>query len=151
MSAPLWLRSASLADLDDLMAMEQLFPSDRVSRAGWRRFINSPRAYTPVAVDATGLLANLIMLMRTNSRAARIYSIVVTPLARGRGIGEQLLSAAEREAMQRGCDSIYLEVRAENTAARALYFKRGYLPLRQLQGYYDDGADGLRLSKGLAY
>ena len=151
MNASVRLRPASLADLDALLALEKWFPSDRVSRASWRRFIASSRAYAPVAADATGLLGNLILLTRANTRAARIYSVVVAPSARGRGIGEQLVAAAEAEARRRSCVSIYLEVRADNLAARALYLKRGYVPVRELAGYYDDGADGLRLSKSLSH
>jgi ribosomal protein S18 acetylase RimI-like enzyme len=38
-------------------------------------------------------------------------------------------------------------VRRSNRAARRLYAKRGYRPLRVLPRYYADGGHGLRLEK----
>ena len=143
------IRAGRAEDLDALLALEALFPSDRVSRAGWRRFLRSPRASVLVAEARGELLGDLLLLRRAGSRKARIYSVVVAPSARGQGLGERLVAAAEREACKHGCTAVSLEVRADNHAARALYAKRRYVEQRPLPAYYDDGADGLRLLKAL--
>ena len=147
--SPARIRAGRVGDLDALLALEALFPSDRVSRAGWRRFLRSPRASVLVAEARGEVLGDLVLLRRANSRKARIYSVVVAPAARGQGLGERLVAAAEREASKQGCGAVSLEVRADNRVARGLYAKRGYVEQRSLPAYYDDGADGLRLLKTL--
>lgn len=149
MSGRVRIRRARPEDRDALLALEALFPSDRVSRRGWTRFLASPRATVLVAAEGGAVLGDLVLLQRAGSRRARIYSVVVAPAARGRGLGERLVAAAERAAAADGCAAVSLEVRADNAAARGLYAKRGYIEQRPLPSYYDDGADGLRLLKTL--
>lgn len=144
------IRRATMSDASALHAMESLFPSDRMSMRSIRRFIASRSARVLVAVRKREVLGNLVLLLRANSRMARIYSVVVSPQARGLGIGKWLVEAAEREARREGCETVTLEVRADNGAARALYAGRGYVEARCLPGYYDDGADGLRLERTLS-
>jgi ribosomal protein S18 acetylase RimI-like enzyme len=145
------IRRAVPADAPALLAMEALFPSDRMSMRSIRRFIESENARVLVAVrDRHELLGNLVLLLRTSSDKARIYSVVVGPAARGLGIGDALVQAAERAARAAGRQTVTLEVRGDNIAARALYAKRGYVETRRLPAFYDDGADGLRLERALS-
>jgi ribosomal-protein-alanine N-acetyltransferase len=143
------IRPGRSEDLDALLALEALFPSDRMSRRAWRRFLASPRAEVLVAETGAKLLGDLLLLHRADSRKARIYSLVVAPAARGMGLGEALVMAAERAAAARGARAVSLEVRLDNLAARGLYEKHGYRQIQVLPGYYTDGADGLRLLKPL--
>lgn len=143
------LRRACSNDLPALLALESLFPSDRLSRRSWRRLLTAASAVVVVADRAGVLLGNAILLTRRGSRVARLYSVVVADAARGEGLGGRLVAAIEQAAQQRGCTRLQLEVRADNTAARALYAKRGYQTVASLPAYYDDGADGLRLANDL--
>ena len=157
------------------MALEGLFPSDRPSARSLRRFLAAPRTPVLVAVGnpeefaadrdpscgtraqrkpsqvAAGLrvIGNLVLLLRAGGRKARVYSLVVSPAARGQGVGDRLVEAAERAARRARCVQIGLEVRADNAAALALYQRRGYTRVRCLPGYYDDGADGIGLARRL--
>ncbi|HWU68165.1 MAG TPA: GNAT family N-acetyltransferase [Stenotrophobium sp.] len=150
MSAATPIRRARPADAAAILELERHFPSDRMSARAVRDFLRSPRATVWVAQVEAGLVAgNLILLTRARSRAARIYSVVVDPVARGRGIAQRLLRAAEATARKRGIAAITLEVRADNAAARALYRKHGYAEIRTLPVFYDDGADGVKLRKTL--
>jgi ribosomal protein S18 acetylase RimI-like enzyme len=143
------LRAATAADLDGLLALEQLFPGDRLSRAAMRRFLRVPGARVWVAVSAGAVRGDLILLLRRGAAYGRIYSVVVDPAARGQGLGARLVAAAERATRAEGRDRLRLEVRADNAPARALYAKRGYAEVAHLRGYYEDGGDGLRLEKAL--
>lgn len=149
MSAAPRIRRATLRDVPALLALETLFVSDRMSARSIRRFIASPRARVFVAARGEQVLGNLVLLLRAGSRRARIYSVVVSPQARGLGLGNRLVEAGERAAKREGRNAVSLEVRADNTAARALYARRGYVEERALPAYYDDGADGLRLQRAL--
>ena len=144
------IRRAALRDASALLAMESLFPSDRMSIRSIRRFIAAENARVLVAIrDRIDLVGNLVLLLRAGSAKARIYSFVVGPAARGLGIGDRLVHAAERAARRAGRRTVTLEVRADNLAARSLYAKRGYVEARRLPAFYDDGADGLRLELAL--
>ncbi len=144
------VRPARLADLDALQALEALFPSDAMSRRSLRRFVQAPNAIFLVAELAGQVQGNLLLLTRRDTLGARIYSLIVDPAARGRGLARCLVLAAESAAADRYCSGVSLEVRTDNTAARALYASLGYRPVKKLPGYYDDGVDGLRLGKRFA-
>jgi ribosomal protein S18 acetylase RimI-like enzyme len=141
------IRPARLDDLPVLVQLEALFPSDALSRRSLRRFITAPNAVFLVADIDGGVLGNLLMLTRARSRVARIYSLIVDPAARGRGLARQLVIAAFNAAASRGAQALSLEVRTDNQAARALYESLGFEIVDTLPGYYDDGADGLRLAR----
>jgi ribosomal-protein-alanine N-acetyltransferase len=64
---------------------------------------------------------------------AHISDLLVAPLWRRRGIGSQLLAAAEQEARRRGSRECTLDVDAHNDAAIALYLRRGYAHYRPAQ------------------
>ena len=144
------VRPAQHRDDAAILTLEELFPSDRMSLRSVRHFLKSPSARTWVAELDGAVVGNLILLTRKNSCVARVYSVVVAPQARGRRFAERLVRAAETEALALGLKQIKLEVRADNAAARALYAKLGYAEVQALPGYYDDGADGLRLCKELS-
>lgn len=91
-----------------------------------------------------------IILFRSNSSAARLYSLAVDPRCRGAAIGRLLLREAECTAAGRGATRLRLEVRVDNEAARALYISAGFRPIEDLPGYYADGGAGIRYEKILA-
>ena len=144
------VRPAQHRDDAAILTLEELFPSDRMSLRSVRHFLKSPSARTWVAELEGAVVGNLILLTRRNSCVARIYSVVVAPQARGRSFGERMVRAAQTEALKLGLKQIKLEVRVDNAAARALYAKLGYVEAEALPGYYEDGADGLRLCNTLS-
>ena len=145
------VRSAELSDLDDLVAREeQSFTSDRLSRAQFRRHLDSESA--KVLVASTGphrFLGTAVMFFRKRSGVARLYSIATHRAARGQGVGSALLDAVEQLARRRRCRALRLEVRADNAGAIRLYERLGYRRLAALAKYYEDGADGWRYEKVL--
>lgn len=143
------VRRARTGDAASILALESLFPSDRMSPRSVRHFLRTPTACVWVAEHRGRVLGNLVLLLRRGARHARIYSVIVDPEARGLGIGHRLVETAEREARDQGLSGVALEVRADNLAARSLYHSRGYVVTRELPGYYDDGTDGLRLLRVL--
>lgn len=132
------------------MALEQrAFARDRLSRRQWRHHIGNPQAALLVCVEAGALLGDALMLFRRGSGVARLYSLAVAPVARGRGIGGALLRAGERMARVRGAERVRLEVRKDNPVAIALYERHGYRRFGERPGYYADGMDAWRYEKRL--
>lgn len=139
------VRKARLDDVAAILALETVFPAtDRVTRRALRRLIGRPTVSVLVNEDVR-LTGAAILLYRSTSRAARLYSLAVAPEARGRGIGQTLLMAAAEDAQGRGADCIRLEVRASNEPAIALYARSGFQFTGSESGYYDDGEDALKL------
>ena len=148
-AARIRIRRASMSDAPALLEMEALFPSDRMNLRSIRGFIVSKSARVLVATRNGEAVGNLVLLLRSGSRKARVYSVVVSPAARGAGVGDRLVQAAERVAREAGREAVTLEVRMDNAAARALYARRRYVESRRLPRFYEDGADGLRLERAL--
>lgn len=81
---------------------------------------------------------------------ADVMTVAVAPHARGRGLGRSLLHEIEQRAACGGAAYLMLEVRADNTAARALYNSSGYEVLSVRSGYYQPGGlDALVMRKVL--
>lgn len=145
------VRRAQPSDLDELVALEQAsFDGDRLSRAQYRRHLDSDSALVLAAVAVPHqLLGAAVLFFRKGSGTARLYSIASDPAARGRGVGSALLDAAEATARRHRRRLLRLEVRTDNAAAIRLYEQAGYRRGVSLAGYYEDGADGWRYEKVL--
>lgn len=149
MSTTPLLRDARAADLPLLLALEQLFPGDRLSRRQMARHIRGQHHAFRVLEDETGLLGYSLSFLRKGSRSARLYSLALAPHARGRGLGRMMLRDAERCAMDGACSILRLEVRADNTAAIALYQQAGYHELPSRPNFYEDGETARRFARHL--
>src|SRR5258708_24990864 len=149
------LSRARLSDAGGMFNLEQHFSSERMSLRSVRSFLRSGSARVWVAAPShesevpNSVLAALILLTRRGGKVARIYSIAVAPAARGQGLGSKLVERAEAAARAAGFREISLEVREENAAARRLYARSGYTEAGRLPGFYEDGANGLKLLKRL--
>ncbi|GAC1623531.1 MAG: hypothetical protein NVS9B10_08580 [Nevskia sp.] len=143
------VRHAQLGDAPAILALENHFPTDRMSLRSVRRFLSRPNSHVWIAELDGAVVGALIWLSRQGSRAARIYSVVVAPEARGRRYAQRLLAAMEGEARADGRATATLEVRQDNAAARALYRKLGYVEAASLPDFYEDGGNGLKLVKDL--
>jgi ribosomal protein S18 acetylase RimI-like enzyme len=143
------VRRATAKDIEPLLVLESRFPSDRISQRAFRHLLVRGRAEIWVAIARAAMVGDAVLLFRANSKRARLYSIVVDSSVRGRGIGARLLRKIEDRALARSCSHIGLEVRA--SAARVInwYRRRGYVPVRRVSGYYEDGNEALRMEKRL--
>lgn len=143
------IRLARASDVDALLAIEHAaFAGDRLSRRSLRQLVEARSAIVLVAVSGDAVAGYCLLLLRSGSRIARLYSIAVAP---GRkGIGRPLLERAEGAARARGAGELRLEVRADNARAVALYERCGYVAFGSRPDYYHDGQAAIRLRKALA-
>jgi len=70
-----------------------------------------------------------------------VTNIAVHPEYRRRGIGKSVVKAMLREAQERGIAKVFLEVRASNTAARALYSSEGFYECGIRRSFYRHPAE----------
>ena len=145
------VRRADMSDLDDLVTLEQrAFDGDRMSRAQYRRHLDSDSAQILLASTAQrAFFGSVVLFFRKRSTVARVYSLATRPEVRGQGIGASLLEAAAVAARRRGCRVLRLEARTDNVAAIRLYERLGYRQIGSYPHYYEDGADAWRYERTL--
>lgn len=145
------VRLASLRDLDKLVALEQAsYTSDMFSEEQIAYLLTRAHATVLVLTVGETLAGAAYMLWRKNQTLGRLYNIAIDPATRGQGFGARLLAECETEAAIRKCDTVSLEVRADNAPAIHLYEKHGYCLAEKLAAYYEDGGAGLRMTKAIA-
>lgn len=66
---------------------------------------------------------------------------MVVPAARRKGLGRQLLDALLAAAHKTDSESVFLEVRESNAAARKFYNKAGFQQIGRRKSYYTDPPD----------
>ncbi|SEB04120.1 ribosomal protein S18-alanine N-acetyltransferase [Alkalimonas amylolytica] len=71
---------------------------------------------------------------------ASLFNIVVAPAEQGKGFGRTLLQHMLQQAKQQYCHQVWLEVRASNTAAIALYQSAGFELTGRRKNYYQSSA-----------
>jgi ribosomal-protein-alanine acetyltransferase len=75
---------------------------------------------------------------------AQILNVSVVPDHRRRGLGRAILTRFLETARARGAEQCFLEVRASNAAAIALYAGEGFVPVGRREGYYPATASSAR-------
>ena len=135
--------AAALADL------EIVFPEeDRSTAQDLRRLFAGNSAVLKIDLDGVPAAAAII-LYRRGARVARLYSLGVAAHARGHGFAHALVDAACRDAIDRGCDRLRLEVRESNSDAIRLYESVGFGAYGVKPGFYPDGENAVLMIKFL--
>lgn len=92
-------------------------------------------------------------LLRTVADEAELLSVGVVPERRRGGIAQRLLAAVIDRCRVAGVARLHLEVAEDNTAARTLYARAGFLQVGRRKGYYPratgEAADALTLARPL--
>jgi ribosomal-protein-alanine acetyltransferase len=157
-AGPSSIRRATLGDLDAIMELEtSTFGSDAWSRGTMRAELASVHGYylvaeLPAEVPAgdagepqhpdAAIVGYAGLLAPAGSGQADIQTIAVAPGARRHGLGRKLVVALLDEARARAATEVFLEVRADNPNAQALYVSLGFEQIAVRPHYYQpDGVD----------
>lgn len=138
-----------MTDLAALINLEQKCFDNGVaiSQRQFRYLLARPTAEIWVCHRRARVIADAVILLRRTPLGllGRIYSLVVSPEERGRGIGRGLLRACLNRLRRRGAYAVVLEVRADNHTALALYRAEGFQTIERLKGYYSNGQSAIRM------
>ena len=107
------------------------------SAADFAGFLADPLAFLLVEGYAGFLLGRAV------AGEAELLTLAVAPEARRLGLGRKLVARFLYQAQLRGAVRAFLEVKADNAAAVALYESAGFTPAGRRRGYYQS-ADGTR-------
>jgi ribosomal-protein-alanine acetyltransferase len=141
-SAAWRIRRAGPYDLDDIMWLERTsFPTDAWSAAQMRGELYSPYGYylvaettdeaAPPAVIGYAGLASL-----PGGHEGDVQTIAVAAEHRRAGIGRALFRELLDEAARRDVHEVFLEVRADNPGAQAMYTAFGFEQIAVRPRYY---------------
>jgi len=145
------LRTATAADLEAIMALEHAsFPTDAWSERTMRDELASPHGRYLV-LEHDGAVAGYAGLRAVaGSRDGDVQTIAVAAASRGRGWGRMLLAELIAEAQRRGVRDLFLEVRADNPVAQALYVSEGFREVGRRPRYYQpDDVDAIVMQADL--
>jgi len=136
MNSTLIIRPATPADLPAILAVERACATAaHWGQAEYAHVFDAGATQRVLLVAEESTIAGFI-IVRTLGPEWELENVAVLPGARGRGIGSELISAVLTQARHRHAESIVLEVRASNAAARALYLHSGFAEIGQRLGYY---------------
>lgn len=145
------IRLANAADVAQLCLIENAcFTSDKLSKRSFKHHVQSEHSILLVAESAsadTRLLGYALGLLNRGTRLTRLYSLAVTPEARGLSLGRLLITALEKKSAEQGRLYMRLEVAKTNHAAIALYEACGYRRFGEYIDYYEDHSDADRMQK----
>jgi ribosomal protein S18 acetylase RimI-like enzyme len=130
---PIW-RAVRLAALTDAPHAFKVSVADWDSGGEdeWRARLALPGAHNVVAFldeRPVGLARGF-----PGEDGYELRSVWVAPGARGHGVADRLLAEVEAWAVRTGADALRLAVLSDNTAAIALYERRGYVPAGETAG-----------------
>jgi ribosomal-protein-alanine N-acetyltransferase len=140
--AQISLEAMREADLDAVVAVESGsygFPWTRGHFADSLAAGHDARVLRLVRRGArhTELAGHLVAMPAAGE--VHLLNVTVAPAWRGRGLGRHLLRALVHGARRAGATSVWLEVRAGNARAQALYARLGFAAVGRRPRYYPAG------------
>ncbi len=134
------IRKAKTSDIASLYALEkELFSVENypLSKSSFAYHLRNNLFFV---AEIEGKIAGyvLVLIKRKN---AKLYSIGVSELYRGKKISQMLLKTISKELVDLGFSTLLLEVRIDNNAAISLYEKFGFSKVKILKSFYKDGCD----------
>lgn len=142
------LRRAVVADLQHILEIERsVFATDAWSESMLKDELESTNTSYVVAtpLGAPEIVQGYAGLMLLpGATEADVQTIAVAAEARRMGLGRVLMHSLIRTARQAGVRDVFLEVRADNTGAQALYDSLGFVGIGVRPGYYQpDDVDAI--------
>jgi ribosomal-protein-alanine N-acetyltransferase len=130
------LRRAGSADLAAVAVIERASFADPWSERSFVDLVDAPHVCFLVAhgSDPNIVLGYAVMLVAGGQ--AELSNFAIAPAVRRRAIGGRLLDAMIDAASSRGAFEIFLDVRASNAGARALYASREFREFAVRRAYY---------------
>ena len=122
-------------DIEALINLdERCFPGEPFASSWWLKAAQQRGANAWVLQQGAELVGYALFSRVLDE--AELLRIAVAPEARRQGLGALLLQHAEQALLAAGTVQLYLEVRASNTPAQALYQAQGWQLSGRRAGYY---------------
>lgn len=142
------LRQMTDADLPAVLKIERsTFPFDAWSEGMLRgELADQPRTRHYIVAVTGGRIVGYAGLAAAGDQAD-VQTIAVSAEMQRAGIGSAMLKELLGEAERRGATAVFLEVRADNPSAQAMYERFGFERIGLRRDYYDDGTDAIMMRR----
>lgn len=128
------IEAMRLEDIPEVLHLEREAFGQMAWHAGDFEAAIASKCDFPLVIRTTGLAGYAVL--RIIAPEAEVENICVAPACRRSGVGEALMEEMLRLATERDAERIFLEVRAHNEPAKALYRKRGFVESYRRRNYY---------------
>lgn len=143
--SPCLIRPMSVADLPAVLVIERQCQPDPWSEAMFLGEFNNPCASVEVSL-LDGELAGYLCSWLIGGELS-ILNLATAPQHQRRGVAAALLQGCLARAQAVGLERAWLEVRAGNAGAIALYRRFGFDVAGERKRYYADGEDALVMQR----
>ncbi len=148
MPAPYVIRPFRMRDIERILAIERAsFGADAYDRNLFAEYFHECAGLFLVVERGRRIWGYAIACAR--GERAELVSIAVDPAARAKGAGSAMMASVLRRLRRRRAARLTLMVRRGNEPALRFYSKYGFVKLRRVPRYYEDGCDGLLLTRKL--
>ncbi len=135
------LRDATKEDLPAILEIDGASFSQPWSQRSFEQCFADDKTYIVVAQSDERVLG--FGVAYTVGDEGEIATLAVDAAARGQGLGEKVLRALLDFCRVCGAHTVFLEVRAGNSAAQRLYNRCGFVEAGLRRRYYADGEDAV--------
>lgn len=130
----------------DLLEVVEIEEQSGLSRWGWAAYYAELQGHNrtlmliarPKTSETTGQRVAAYIAARATAGELHINNVAVRDAFRRNGIAESLLLKTIEEGKRLGASTAFLEVRAGNIAAQALYEKCGFKAIARRPRYYSE-------------
>ncbi len=136
---------ADMSHLKQIAQIENECISDGWSENAFKEVFENPNALIFVAVsdgEVVGFLNGSFVLDE-----AELLNVAVSDKYRNCGVAGSLITSFEKELLNKGVNTIYLEVRESNISARRLYDKYAFVQNGLRKNYYHNPTENAILMK----
>ena len=130
------IEAASESDVPEIVAMERACYSDPWAASAFKGLHENPAVHFAVARnERRGSITGYVVAWFVGHEG-EVANLAVSQRERRRGVGQSLLDSVIATATDRGVETLFLEVRESNQAARKLYASRDFEEVGRRKGYY---------------
>jgi [ribosomal protein S18]-alanine N-acetyltransferase len=128
------LRAMTTSDLDAVLAIESQAYAFPWSRGNFIDSLAAGYLAQVLASGAAGIVGYFVAM--TGAGEMHLLNLTVAPAWQGRGLAGTMLDALQDHCATQRLGTLWLEVRASNLRAQALYRRRGFADVGMRRGYY---------------
>lgn len=143
------MRLSKRSDIEALLGIEERCFTSRWTEAMFLYEIEENEFGKFYVLEEDGILIGYIDFWIT-FETCQLANVAVDLPYQGKGYSRKMMDLMVDEANKEGCETIMLEVRPSNTAARKLYESYDFIEMNIRKGYYsDNGEDAIIMCKAL--
>lgn len=127
------LRPMQASDLESVLSIEATVHSHPWTQGNFNDSLKAGHQAWVMSVNGEMIGYSLMMLVLDE---AHLLNVSIAQAYQKQGLGHALLTAMVNQAKNSGARHMFLEVRASNVSAIALYEKIGFVEVNVRRGYY---------------